>query len=137
MTGRDVKLIVIAAITFAMLDTIWLGFVMRDFYRAELGPIALLSADGSFAPIWAAALPVYVLLAVGIVMFVLPRASSVTSAISWGALSGIVVFGVYDLTNLSTLRGYSMKLAFVDIAWGAFTSATTTAVAKVVQRLTK
>ena len=47
MTGRDVKLIVIAAITFALLDTIWLGFVMRDFYRAELGPIALLSADGS------------------------------------------------------------------------------------------
>ena len=70
-------------------------------------------------------------------MFVLPRASSVTSAISWGALSGIVVFGVYDLTNLSTLRGYSMRLAFVDIAWGAFTSATTAAVVKAVQRLRK
>jgi uncharacterized membrane protein len=137
VTGRDIKLIMIAAIVFALLDTIWLGFVMRDFYRAELGPISLLAADGSFAPIWAAALPVYVLLAAGVVMFVLPRAASVPTAAGWGALSGFIVFGVYDLTNLSTLRGYSLKLTVADIAWGMFTSATTAAVVKRVQRLMK
>ena len=34
-----------------------------------------------------------------------------------GALLGVVTYGMYDLTNLSTLRGWSLKLTFIDIAW--------------------
>ena len=37
----------------------------------------------------------------------------------WGAGLGLVVYGVYDLTNLATLRGWSPALAIVDILWGA------------------
>jgi uncharacterized membrane protein len=36
---------------------------------------------------------------------------------------GAAAFGVYDLTNLATLRGYSMSMTIVDIAWGTFASA--------------
>ena len=35
-----------------------------------------------------------------------------------GAVLGLVAYGTYDITNLSTLKGWSVKLAVIDIAWG-------------------
>jgi uncharacterized membrane protein len=46
-----------------------------------------------------------------------------TTAAAYGALLGFVVYGVYDFTNLATLRHYPVKLAIVDVAWGTFASA--------------
>jgi uncharacterized membrane protein len=107
------------------LDGLWLGLVMKQFYREGLGPIARLGADGSLAPIWAAALPVYLLLVAGNALFVLPRVGSAgwPVAAGWGALFGLLIYGVYDLTNLATLRSYSVTLAAVDITWGAVATA--------------
>ena len=53
---------------------------MRGFYRSELGPIARLASDGSWDVLWAAAIPVYILLITGLLFFVLPRAGSTTEA---------------------------------------------------------
>lgn len=110
-----------AAAAFAALDFLWLGLVMTGFYRQELGPLAYVDATGALAPIWAAAVPVYALLGLGVVAFVLPRAAGQGPLVAagWGALYGALTYGVYDLTNLSTLRGYTATLAMVDIAWGA------------------
>ncbi len=103
-----------------MLDGLWLGLVMNSFYRQQLGPLARLAPDGSLAPIWAAAAPVYLLMALGIAMFVVPRVrrGSMVEAAKYGAVFGWILFGVYDLTNYSTLRGYPGIFAAVDIAWG-------------------
>ena len=61
--------------------------------------------DGGMAPNWPAAFVVYVLLGTGIALFVIPRASTRPSAAAaFGALFGLVVYGVYDFTNYSTLR---------------------------------
>ena len=35
---------------------------------------------------------------------------------------------MYDLTNLSTLRGWSLKLTLIDIAWGMCLTAFVTTV---------
>src|SRR5579872_4186752 len=88
-----------------VLDGLWLGVVMKGFYRDGLAPVARLAPDGSLAPIWSAALPVYLLLVAGNALFVLPRAGSAswTTAALWGGLFGLIVYGVYDLTNLATL----------------------------------
>ena len=37
-----------------------------------------------------------------------------------GALFGLIAYGIYDFTNLSTLRGYPLQLAVVDTLWGTF-----------------
>jgi uncharacterized membrane protein len=107
---------------FMLLDGIWLGLVMKNFYRDQLAPIARL-ADGGFAPNWPAALAVYVLLGAGVALFVIPRASDLGSAAVYGALFGLVVYGVYDFTNYSTLRQWPLLLTLVDLAWGAAASA--------------
>lgn len=114
-----------ALVGFALLDGIWLGVVMKTFYRTALGPIARTGADGALTPIWSVALPVYVLLALGEVVFVLPRITgeSIGAALICGAAFGFITYGVYDLTNWSTLRSYSATLALVDMAWGTFACA--------------
>jgi uncharacterized membrane protein len=114
------KSFAIALISFVVLDGLWLGVVMSGFYRTALGPIARTAADGSLAPLWLVAAPVYALLALGQVCFVLPRVGSggLDVAGFWGALFGLVVYGVYDLTNWSVLRGYGPTVAVVDILWG-------------------
>lgn len=108
----------IAMLSFILLDAVWLGFLMNGFYKRHLAPLARMSG-GNLAPIWAAAALVYPLLAAGVVVFVLGRARSPIEALALGAVLGVVIYGVYDMTNLATLRDYPVVLAVVDIAWGA------------------
>jgi len=113
---------------FMVADGLWLGLVMTNFYRDQLAPIARLS-NGGFAPNWPAALVVYVLLGLGIAGFVIPRSSDLVSAAAHGAFFGLVVYGVYDFTNLSTLRQWPILLAVVDLAWGVVATAICAAIA--------
>ncbi len=122
--------LVTGIVSIVVLDGVWLGVLMGGFYRTALGPIARTSADGSLAPIWAAAAPVYVLLALGQYLFVMPKVApgAYGDALLWGALFGLIVYGVYDFTNWSTLRDYSPMLVLVDVGWGTAASAVVAAV---------
>ena len=40
------------------------------------------------------------------------------AALGFGALLGLVAYGTYDFTNLSTLRNWPLALSLVDVAWG-------------------
>lgn len=128
-----IKLAAVGAVTFMVLDAVWLGVIMKDFYRSQLAPILRLS-DGGIAPNWPSAFMVYVLLGTGIALFVIPRASTVWSAAASGALLGLVVYGVYDFTNYSTLRQWPFALTLVDVAWG---TAATGACATIVYAATR
>ncbi len=119
---QTVKQFLTCMVGFMILDGIWLGVVMKSFYRDQLAPIARI-ADGALAPNWIAAFFVYVALGVGITVFVLPRATDSLSAATSGALFGLVVYGVYDLTNFATLAQYPLAVMFVDMAWGAVATA--------------
>ena len=123
----------IGAVGFMVLDGIWLGLLMKNFYRDQLAPIVRL-VDGGIAPNWPAAVVVYVLLGTGIAVFVIPRASTVPLAAAYGALFGLVVYGVYDFTNYSTLRQWPFVLTLADVAWGAVASAACAAAVRSVAR---
>lgn len=47
-------------------------------------------------------------------------------ALRFGGVVGLVVYGVFNTTNLAIFRDYSKTLAIIDIIWGTFlyTSAT-------------
>jgi len=123
------KTFAMALAGFLTLDGVWLGLLMTNVYRDQLSAIARLR-DGRFDPVWAAVFPVYVLLAIGVVVFVLPRAADVSSAAKYGALFGLVAYGVYDLTNYSTLTQYPLAITIIDLCWGTFASAVCSAVVK-------
>ncbi len=60
----------------------------------------------------------------GLVYFALtPLPASLGEAVLRCALFGLVVYGVYDMTNLATLRQWSTNLALADMAWGTFVAA--------------
>ncbi len=131
--GDTIKLAAVGAVAFMVLDGIWLGLLMKTFYRDQLAPIVRL-ADGGIAPNWPAAFVVYVLLGIGIAVFVVPRAATVPLAAAYGALFGLVVYGVYDFTNYSTLRQWPFVLTLADAAWGAAASAAAAVAVRIVAR---
>ncbi len=131
---QTAALFTVALATVVALDALWLGLIMRRFYSTRFSPIARMSG-GSMAPIWPAAAMVYVLLAVGVVAFALPRAEGlVSSAATWGALLGIVIYGVYNLTNHATLANWPQAVTAVDIAWGATLCAAAASVVTMAER---
>jgi len=107
---------------YLVLDGLWLGLLMSDFYRTQLSGLARLTGD-RLAPNWYAAAVVYLLLGAGLAALVTSRADSLATAALTGAVFGLVVYGVYDFTNLSTLRDWPVLLTVVDIAWGTAASA--------------
>lgn len=107
---------VLALIVFVVIDLIWLGFIARDFYFSELrslmAPQINMVAAGAF----------YLLYPAGVVIFaVMPglEAQSVVKAVVLGSLLGLLAYGTYDLTNLATVKGWPVRMAIVDIAWGS------------------
>ena len=131
--GHTIKLAALGAVGFMVLDGVWLGLLMKNFYRNQLAPIVRL-ADGGIAPNWPAALVVYVLLGAGVALFVMPRASTASMAAVYGGLFGLVVYGVYDFTNYSTLRQWPFVLTLADVAWGSVASAVCAAVVRIIVR---
>jgi len=132
--GSTIKLAAVGALAFMVLDGVWLGLLMKNFYREQLAPIVRLADGGGMAPNWPAAFVVYVLLGTGIALFVIPRASTVPAAAAFGALFGLVVYGVYDFTNYSTLRQWPFVLTLADTAWGALASAAAAVAVRIVAR---
>ena len=64
----------------------------------------------------------YVLCTAGTVTFAVVPALTADSwlrGMTAGAFLGLAAYSTYDLTNLATLRDWSVNLALVDIAWDA------------------
>ena len=37
-----------------------------------------------------------------------------------GLIFGLVAYGTYDLTNLATIKNWSLKVTIIDLIWGGF-----------------
>jgi uncharacterized membrane protein len=134
--GHTIKLYLLVLIIFLAIDLTWLGVLMAKFYKTELGPLARRSGE-AMAPVWWAAFLVYILIPLGIMLFVVPRVSPenlAASALGWGFLYGVILYGVYDLTNYSLIDRWPWRMTLVDIAWGGFICAVTSYIAVLLDR---
>lgn len=109
----------ISLISYAVLDAIWLGVIIRPFMSAQLGTITRSFSDFNVSHILST-IAVYILLALGTTLFILipHKAESLIRVALWGAVFGGIVFGVYDFTNYAVLSAWPWKVLVVDIAWG-------------------
>jgi len=103
------------------LDFFWL-------YLLGAGRRFLTMASGFGAEAWAPwQLALFVSAAyalLGVALCVFARAPSPREAAARGALLGLVIYGVFDFTNLAVFgRGYGLGLALSDMAWGTFVMA--------------
>lgn len=125
-----IKTIVFAGATMLLLDFVWLSFVATNFYKEQMGTLARLTSSGSFDIQFVPAGLVYVLLLVGLMVFVFPQVEGATLGYTFliGGLFGILSYGIYDFTNMATLTSWPWKLAIVDILWGGVLCGMTTVV---------
>lgn len=111
-------------ISFLLVDAIWLGLIAKNFYRNQLGDMMLPS------PKFAVAAVFYLFFAAAIVVFAVRPAldsGSVWTAVGYGAVLGLAAYGTYDMTNLSTLKGWPIALTLVDLLWGTVLTAAASA----------
>ena len=126
---RDTLIVyVIALLIMAALDFSWLSLTSQPLYHRELGPIL---AD---RPNLVAATAFYLLYAVGVVVLAIQPAMANgdwKTALVRGAVLGLIAYGTYDLTNMATLKHWSLKITLIDMAWGSFVTAVTASTATV------
>lgn len=127
------KQMMVSAATMLVLDGLWLGVIANSFYFNNLKHLARAKGN-SFDVNYVAAGAVYVLMLLGFMLFIAPSLQkwNYWESILNAGLLGLVIYGVYDFTNLATLRDWSVIVTFVDMIWGSFLFATTAVVVKVV-----
>lgn len=110
-----VKLYLLTIPVFFLIDILWLGVLAKNLYRPRIGH--LMSDDVN----WTAAFLFYFLYIVGILFFaVVPalKEGNWQTALMLGAAFGFFTYMTYDMTNLATLRDWSVIVVIADIIWG-------------------
>lgn len=110
----------IAFVLLLVIDMIWLMWLGRGFYVEEIGGLLL------DQPNLIAAFAFYALYIAGLVYLVIAPAAeseSVMKAVISGAVFGLVAYATYDLTNLAVMKGFTLKIALIDMVWGMVLSA--------------
>jgi uncharacterized membrane protein len=116
---------VVVLLVMLALDALWLGVVAKSLYQQAIGHLM------AEQPRLGVALVFYAVYALGLTVFgVWPQAATPGwhKAMAMGALFGFFCYATYDLTNLSTLKGWPMGIALIDMAWGAVGSGISAAV---------
>lgn len=115
-----------AAIAFGILDSIWLRWAGPNLYRPVIGEIMA----EEFRVVPAAAF--YLIYLAGMVWFAIRpgvESGQVSAAVLNGALLGALCYATFDLTSQAVFKVWSTHVSVIDIAWGAFATATASAVA--------
>ena len=63
----------------------------------------------------------YILLALGLSVYSIPKISEdniLGDSIIYGGLLGLIIYGVFDFTNLAIINKYNLKIAIIDTIWG-------------------
>lgn len=115
----QLKTFALALLSFIVLDFLWLGFVVKGFNLAQLAEIGRIE-NGDFSILYLPAAGAYLLMALAIAAFVAPltRGRSRPQALLAGAAMGLIIYGIFDLTNLAILKNYPVLFAAADVAWG-------------------
>lgn len=106
------KLYIITLAVLVSLDGLWLGVIAKKFYKKHM--------DSNMSFKLGPALLFYLLYPAAIVYFTKRDPGRDLSKIALnGALLGLTAYGTYDLTNLATVKNWSLKMSAVDMVWGA------------------
>ena len=102
-----------------VLDLAWLT-INKDRYNTLVKSVQGSTINMTTWAAIASYLAVYLLL----VLFVLPMAESVKSsnkfyvAVRYGGLMGLLVYGIFNFTNIAIFKHYSVAVAAMDTLWG-------------------
>lgn len=103
-----------AALSMLALDAVWLTI------NASKHAALIKTVQGSAVQLRVIpALLVYVLIPLAVAYFAIMPSKTQAEATTRGALLGTAMYGLYDLTNLASLKGWTTTMAVTDTLWGS------------------
>lgn len=119
----DFKLL-ISAIIFVVLDSIYLNSI-KDYFSNQIKLI-----QGTPIKInYLATLICYIFLIFGINYFIIKPNRSIQDAF----LLGLVIYGVYETTNMALFAKWSWLTVIIDTLWGGILFALTTFIVRLIR----
>jgi len=109
-----------SALTMGGLDFFWLTST-KPMYRKALGSALAENPD------MRAGIAFYLLYLVGVMIFAVRPALATDDwrqAALYGALFGFFCYATYDLTNLATIKTFTLQATLCDLVWGTVITAT-------------
>ena len=100
--------ILISYFILLLIDYIGINLILRQRF-IELSSNVGFSIDIK----WYGLIATYLLMLVGFLIFVDPNGSPI-----YAFLFGITTHGIYELTNYSTMKGWSRQFVLLDTLWG-------------------
>jgi uncharacterized membrane protein len=121
----SVYVLVAVALTILVADFFWLGYIARSMYdhlRMVLNPgVSKANLPYRIIP----AILAYACMVISLSFLSVPNVvinkglvQRITSALIWGGMWGLGVYGTYDMTNLAVIEAFPTSTAFIDAAWG-------------------
>ena len=114
-----IKMKDLITIIILVLDSIMIGYVLNKQWSDTVTNVQ--KSQMKIKPLYAVITYIFVIL--GIYLFVYPKLTEenwVVDGLKWGFLWGVIVYGIFDFTNLSIFENYSLKTAIMDTLWGGF-----------------
>ena len=109
----------VSGVIFVILDGVYLNLIQKYFNKQ------IKSIQGTDIKInYTAAAITYIFLIFGLNYFIIQKHKSIKEA----ALLGLVIYAVYEFTNLSLFTDWSVLTVLIDTTWGAVLFALTTAI---------
>jgi uncharacterized membrane protein len=117
--------IIIITIVFLALDFMWFIVSVPNLYKPlfekiQKEELELRLLSGLYA---------WTLLALSVYYFVLPKSNDVYEAGFYGALMGLIIYGVYNGTNYATFKDWTMTAFLFDNLWGIIVTSLTSVAA--------
>jgi|TARA_B110000116_G_scaffold209501_1_gene185084 uncharacterized membrane protein len=103
------------SLIFLIIDIIWLSYAVKSFYRPNIGPLL------NDKPVMWAAIMFYLVYVIGLSIIILQPSlsnNSISQAFWTGLVFGVVAYGTYNLTNMATIKNWSVNVVIVDMIWG-------------------
>lgn len=126
-----IKSYLIILLVSLLVDMFWHVFIAAKLFRGQIGHLM-----GKRAKLYAA-LIFYLINAAAILLFVVGPAiekENIGYGLLYGSFLGFSMYATYNFTNLALLKNWPIKLTILDLAWGTFSTATSSLISiKIIQ----
>lgn len=110
---------IVGLVMILIIDLTYLSYSVPAIYKPGMGPLLKTSLTTRDKAIAFLAWP---LLVYGLVTFAVQPAKTTSDALQRGMMLGLVVYGVYQFTNKSTLVFWGDQMMVLDLIWGTLLS---------------
>jgi uncharacterized membrane protein len=109
---NDIKMLLIILLIFLVIDIPMITYINGKMYQIQFNRINNGPMNVNLRTYISAGI-CYLLLVFGIYHFAVKQ-----NSVSNGAILGLVIYGIYNTTNLATINNYGIKESIVDTVWG-------------------